>query len=109
MGRNPGKFDRRILLQTLTTTRGASGGVVESWSDLDTVWAEKIEKGSTEFRTAGAVHAEATRLFRIRHRSDLTEKDRVSFDDRLHDILGLTEEGRGEFLLIACKFTEGRA
>lgn len=105
---DPGRLRWRITLQSLSVTRGSAGGTVETWTDIDTVWAEKIEQGTSEFRAAGAVHAEATRLFRIRWRTDLTEKHRVSFEGRAHDILGLPEEGYREFRLLNCRFTEGR-
>lgn len=106
---NPGKLDRRITIQELTVTRGDSGCVIEGWSELDTVWAEKIEEGSREFRSAGALHAEMTRLFRIRHRSDITTKHRISFGGRLHDILGTVpdDNGRSNYMLLPAKYTEG--
>ena len=109
MGRNPGKFDRRISFQTRTVTRGASGGAGESYVLLDTVWAQKIEEGTREFRAAAATHSEATRAFRIRYRSDVTPQHRVVYGGQFHDILGVTEEGRSEYLLLACAYTEGRA
>lgn len=109
MGRNPGKFDRRISIQTRTVVRGSAGGAADSWSLLDTVWAQKIEEGSREFSSAAAMHAEATRAFRIRYRSDVTPQHRVVYGGQFHDILGVTEEGRSEYLLLACAYTEGRA
>ena len=109
MGRNPGKLDRRISIQARTVVRGVAGGAGETYALLDTVWAQKIEEGTREFRAVGATHAEATRAFRIRYRSDVTPQHRVVFGGVFHDILGTTEEGRSEFLLLACVYTEGRA
>jgi SPP1 family predicted phage head-tail adaptor len=105
---NHGKMDRRITIQTLTESRGSAGGIIEGWSNLDTVWAEKLEQGTREFRAAGSLHAEASRLFRIRYRTDVRESHRISFGGRLHDILGISEEERGQTMLLNCKFTEGQ-
>ena len=109
MGRNPGKFDRRISIQTRTVTRGAAGGAAETYALLDTVWAQKFEEGTREFSAVRAMHAEATRAFRIRYRSDVTSQHRVVYSGQFHDIVGVNEEGRSEFLMLACVYTEGRA
>lgn len=106
---NPGKLDRRVTFLSLAVTAGAAGGVIETYTAGDTVWAEKIEQGTREFRAASAIHAEVTRAFRVRYRSDITPKHRLTFGGVTHDILGTVEEGRGEFLLIGCKYTEGKA
>lgn len=105
---NPGKMDRRVSIQALTVTRGAAGGAVETYSLLDTVWAERIEEGAREFRSGGALHAEATTLFRIRYRSDVTTKHRLVSGGRFFDILAATEEGRSKTVLLQTKYTEGR-
>lgn len=106
---DPGVLDRRIAIHARTVVRGTAGGAGEAYTPLATVWAQKIEGGTREFRAAAAMHAEATRAFRIRYRRDVTPQHRVVFGDQFHDILGVTEEGRGEFLLLACAYTEGRA
>jgi len=106
---NPGKLDRRITLQSLEVARGNAGGVSESWTEVDTVWAEKVEQSTREFRSAVALRSEVNRMFRIRYRTDITAKHRVLFDGRIHEIVGdPTEENFKEFLLLACNYTEGR-
>ena len=105
---NPGKLDRRITLQSRTDTRGTSGSAVESWSDLPTISAERVKTDAREFRAAAARHAEITELFRIRYRAGITSGgNRVVFEGRSHDILGIIEEGRRESQLVSCRYTEG--
>lgn len=107
---NPGKLDRRLTIQAKTLTRGGEGGFVESWTDLDEVWAQKLDTSGREFRTAQATHAEVNQLFRIRFYAGLTEGEhRVVYGTRTFDLIQIGEEGREEFNLLVCKYTEGRA
>lgn len=106
----PGNLDRRIDIQALTETRGAAGGIVATWATLKTVWAEKLPSSGNEFRAAQSRHAETSQVFRIRYYSGLSETThRISYSDRVYDILHIAEEGRREGMLISCKYTEGAA
>lgn len=105
---NPGKLDRKIILQTPTESRGAQGGFTTTWANLATVWAQFIPNGSRDFYAASQIHSEARAAFRIRYYSGITGGDRISYDGKLWDILGEPiEEGRRRFLLIAAKYAEG--
>lgn len=106
---NPGKFDRRVTLQSLAVTRGAAGGVVKTYTDLATRWAEKVDTSGREFRTAGSLREETTAAFRIRYLAGLTTQHRLVFETRPHDILEVKEEGRREFQLIQARYTEAAA
>lgn len=91
---NPGKLDRRITIQARTTTRGASGGVVVSFADDATVWAQKVDSNGREMQAAGALRAEAELVLRIRYRSTLTTQHRIYYGGQYYDILQINEEGR---------------
>lgn len=107
MSINPGKMDRRIVIQVKTTTRGAAGGTVVAWADERVVWAEKVSETSTEGRRMLALRAEATVIFRIRYLSTLTTRHRIYFEGQYHDILGdPVEEGRREMMLVTAKRVE---
>lgn len=104
MATQTGKLDRRLTLQTLTTTRGAEGGIVETWADLATVWAERLEETSREYRAAGARHTDISRVFRIRHRAGLgSGANRVVYESQEYDLIGVREEGRKEGLILSCR------
>ena len=98
-----GKLDRKIVIQTLTETQDDYGGVVESWSELATVWARFIPGGGNESFVAQAVYAEAQGRFHIRWRSDVTTKHRIQWDGKDWDILAVSEIGRREGLEIIVK------
>ena len=93
-----GALNRRITIEQNTPTRSAAGAEVESWGTLVTVAAEVDPKRGREFFAAQAVQAEALTVFRIRHRSDVTRKMRVSYDGDLYDIVSVVPVGTREGL-----------
>lgn len=106
---NPGKLDRKITLQSLTVTRGAAGGAVNSFVDFATRSAEKVDTAGREFRAAGSLRAETTAVFRIRYLAGLTTRHQLVYESRAHDILEIKEEGRRVSQLIQARYTEGVA
>lgn len=102
-----GRLDRRIVIQTCTTTQGAAGGVAEAWTTDATVWAQKVETTGSEAKRAGALRAETDLLLRIRYRQGLSEDQRVYFDGRYYDIIAITELDRRDGQMIQCRYTEG--
>lgn len=104
-----GRLDRRVTLQRATTAADAYGERVQTWADLATVWAEKIESGrlvAREQADAGEARvALARRKFRIRWSETVAvidASDRLLFEGDAYDILGVTELGRREGLEIEC-------
>lgn len=106
---NPGKFDRRVTVQVKTTTRGAEGGVAESWADLTTLWAQKVDESSREFRAALARHGETVIVFRLRYYAGLDAGlHRLVYESKNYDIAPPIEEGRREFMLVSALYQEGK-
>ena len=105
-GDNPGKLDRRITLQNRTVAANAFNESIETWSDLDTVWAnvEYSLTGSGE-GFEDAVNLAQTRVdFTIRHRSDVGHVERISYNSETYDIESpLAEIGRRQYLKIRAK------
>lgn len=107
---DPGRLDRRITLQSRTTSRDGEGSAIVAFADEDTIWAQKLSETSSEGRRLLAVRAEATIVFRIRYRSSLTSQHRIYFGGRYYDIVGdPVEEGFRETLLVTARYTEGAA
>ena len=96
------EMDRRITLQRKAVAQDGFGEPIETWSDLATVWAQKVESArmAREAPDAGEARAALTRrTFRIRWDSsvsDVNPKDRIVFEGRTYDILGVSELGRRE-------------
>ena len=96
-----GRMDRRITLQTATETQNTSGEPVPTWSDLATVWARVTPQSTAESFQDDQEHATRQTVFRIRYRSDVNEKTRISYDSQTYDITGIVEIGRREALDIS--------
>jgi SPP1 family predicted phage head-tail adaptor len=95
-----GKLDRRIVFQKATESQSASGAVVETWSNVATVWATYLPESGTEgFRETQEQGWSVVR-FRTRYWVDVdgvpTVKYRIVFDDVVYDILEVRELGRRE-------------
>jgi len=93
-----GQLDRRITIEQNTPGHDAAGAPTESWATLATVWAEVRPAAGREFFDAQQIVAEAKVVFRIRYRSDVDHKMRVSYAGNLYDIHGIAELGRQEGL-----------
>lgn len=94
-----GKMDRRIALQHRSlAAANAHGERVPSYATYATVWAEKLDQRSREFFAAQGTNAERTTRFRIRHRADVVQTDRIVFNSQNFDIVQVSEIGRKEGL-----------
>lgn len=80
-GRNKtvGKLRERVRIERLSVnpSRDAAGAEIEAWETVDTVWASVEATGGTEFFASGQVQANATHKVTVRHRDDVTPKNRL--------------------------------
>lgn len=99
-----GKMNQRIVIQSVTETRSTSGAVTETWATFATVWAgvEMVDSTSetTEKQMIDRQTVKNTTRFTVRHRSDITEKMRISYDSRIYDILAIEYEPERQFMVI---------
>jgi SPP1 family predicted phage head-tail adaptor len=100
---NSFKMDRLITIQRNTPTINDYGESVANWSDLATVWAQQQTVKALEKWVSQQVKAEIDVKFRIRYRSDVTPMNRLVFEDRVFDIISVSEVGRREALDIIGK------
>lgn len=99
-------LDRTITIQKKAVTQNDSGDEVETWSTLAVVSAEKLEGTGGERFTSQQFIAEGAKTFRIRWSKRLkvvTTEHRISFDDRIYDIVDVQEIGRREGLRLDCR------
>ncbi|MCM2506068.1 phage head closure protein [Aureimonas altamirensis] len=95
--------DRRISIQRFNETTNAFNEVVKTWGTLATVWASKEDIKDGERFAAGQVSASITTRFQIRYSqtvSSVSPLDRVEFENRVYEIVGVKEIGRREGLEI---------
>lgn len=88
-----GKLNRRITIQSRTTTQDGAGQPVETWSDVATVWADIRNPSGLSFAgetIKAGVEASTVRLsVRIRYREDIDPGMRVELNGETHDILAV--------------------
>lgn len=87
-----GRMRHRITIQQNDPTQDASGELDDSWSEYATRWARAVtETGVSRVResfSADQKYAEADVRFELRHIEGVTPEMRVSWDNRIYDIVG---------------------
>lgn len=100
----PEMMDRKIVIQRATVSQNAHGEEVPTWADYKTRWAEVRYTGGAEGQAANKETASLAVVFRFRHITDLTEKDRIVFDGNNLDIVAIISEGRKSFQTVQTEF-----
>lgn len=97
-----GERRSRILIEQPTTSRGTSGQELIEWSRVCDCWTKVTYKqaGSTEDVMADQIIAQTMVVFDIQYRDGLTEKMRITYKEKLFDILYFQEVGYRESILI---------
>ncbi len=103
---NPGRLDRRIVLQRRVVSKDATGSRVETWADEMTLCAELVKHSGRESTLADAERSQDSQQFRIRFRTLNSTDYRILYRSKFYDIRGTTEEGRREFLLLDAVATQ---
>lgn len=102
-----GRADRRIVVQRATYAANLYGEQVATWATLATVWAELMKTSNvSEAIKSNQDTAMQTATFKVRSSTDsrgFKADDRVVYNSKNYDILGIEELGRDEALVITCK------
>lgn len=96
-------MDRRIDIIRALVSQNAFGEEIPTWETLVTVWAEMKPMTGSERYVENQFQGVTNSTFRIRW-SDavktMTVEDKIIFDNRLFDVLGVREISRREGLEI---------
>lgn len=99
----PGKMDRRIQFKRYTSSDDGFAKV-EVWADHGKpIWASKTDLSDSEIVRAHEVSANMTTRWVVRSSSftrGLTAKDALSYRGVTHEIFGIKEIGRNDYLEI---------
>lgn len=101
-----GRLRHRITIQQQTVTRDAYGGETISWDTYATVWAQVTPaSGRERFINAGAQeYATVDYKVRIRYRSDIDPKMRISWGTKILDIESVQDPtGYTAELILLCR------
>lgn len=103
---HPGQLDRTITIQTFTVAQDATGQPIQTWSTLAIVRASVLEVNARErfqaLREVGVFSA----VFTIRWLSGLNDRNRVIYDGKTYDIVGIQEQGRRQWLALSGEVIE---
>lgn len=101
---DPGRLDRRIVLQTASVTRDAMGGEVITWVTTATVWARKMPVSGGRFYSAESKNYDASLEYTIRHRTDVVTGMRVVHGDDTFEIVSVNPgEARNRYLTLGVR------
>ena len=92
-----GQLDRRVTLQRASTAPNSFNEPESIWLPLATVWASKTDVSDGEKLRSAEVGATIDTRFQIRWStrvSSIGPKDRLTFEGRTYDIVGVKEIGR---------------
>ena len=83
-----GRMRSRVTIQTPSdgSSRDAGGGIVNSWSELDVVWAHIRPLSGREVEMADAQEGVVTHQITIRNRTDVTTAHRILLGSRTFNI-----------------------
>jgi SPP1 family predicted phage head-tail adaptor len=93
------KLDRRITIQRATTVKDGLGTAIPTWTDLATVWAQRVPQRAIETWKAGGTAATREVMWRIRWSekvADVGPADRLVYKGTVMQISGTQEIGRRE-------------
>lgn len=102
-----GQLDRRITIQSFTTTTDDFGEVVKSFTTLAEVWAKVEEKRGSEGEDGNQIVATKRVEFLIRYRSDINEEMRIQYNNETYKIEAiLNADSRKAFQKIVTRWAD---
>ena len=101
---NPGKLNRRIILQRQDVSRDVVGQAKPVWTDIATVWAAVLPLRGREYFESAKVNSEITVRVVIRYRADVKPSWRVKHGADAYDIIEIINPADGKReLQLMCK------
>lgn len=97
-----GGFDRPITIQDVAEVRDSYGGITETWTDSAYTWGHIVQNWGGERFNEEQRQGTNTIMFMIRWVAGLSAKHRLIYDDRIYNIMAVTEMGRHDVLQVIC-------
>ena len=97
----PGKLNKRVEIQSPTSTNNSFGESTRSWTTVFTRWASVIPLSSSERLVAAQAQATITHEMRLRDVTGIQANWRIKFDGRIFNINGIIDkEERGSLRVL---------
>jgi SPP1 family predicted phage head-tail adaptor len=98
-----GALRKRLTLESGVRTDDGAGGFTVSWTAVAAVWADVSQLGGGEGVAGGRLTAERRVRVVIRHRGDVTAKQRFTGAGRIYEIVAVRDvDGRTRELVCDC-------
>jgi head-tail adaptor len=72
------------------------------------IWAEKLSAKASEIFKSEQVVGIKSVAWRVRYRTDIDNLDRIFYDNEHFNVIGITEEGNKDSLIIVTEAVLGR-
>ena len=104
---NPGDFDQRITIQTLSEAADDFGQRIQTFSTLANVWARVEEKNGNESELGNQIVARKRVDFVIRYKTGLNERMRVVYRGNTYKIQTIVnDDARKSVMRITTEITD---
>ena len=100
---NIGRLDRKIVIESKTTTTNEVGEPVSTWSTYHTAFAAVQRVGGSEVEEASKTTATRKVKFKLRYYAGIDETMRVLYDSSYYDITEIQELDRQGIWIYANK------
>jgi SPP1 family predicted phage head-tail adaptor len=104
---NAGSLNKRIEIQSKTSTADGLGGHTDVWATTKTVWAAIWSLSASDVIEGMKTSAQVTHRVRIRYQSGITSAMRIKFGTLYFSIIAppINPNMANEYLDILCKET----
>lgn len=99
-----GQLRHKVQLQNYYTSRNSVGETLKVWVTYATAWAAIQDLSGSTTQAAEKERAETTHKIRVRYNGTISEQDRVVYDSRTFEVLGVVnDDTRKTYQLLLCK------
>lgn len=112
MGLNAGSLNRRISIQSQSTSQDSFGGPLTTWTTILKTWASIRAATSKEVYAASGFTSQVTHSITLRYHPELTIRSayRIDYAGRIFQIQTVSDpdEGRKQINLLCMELDEGK-
>lgn len=96
-----GRMRHRVTIQSQSTAQDGHGQPVDTWTDVQSVWASIRPISSKEYYAASGERGEITHEIKIRFGATVSSEDRIVYGTRVFDIMPPFDvDERNRFLVV---------
>lgn len=94
-----GKLRHRLTIQQFSVAKNSYGEDIKTWTDYHSCWGSVEPLIGREFWDSQQIVPEVETRMRIRYKSGIGPTMRISYDDRIFEILGIKNPDERNIML----------